>query len=106
MPARITAALIVVNAALVRLRWRAAIRVVLRDAHLQPSPNAGFPEAALAGALGVRLGGLNYYFGQAVPKPFLGDPIEDLQRIRFSRVRLLLYLVAACSYAVVALWLM
>ena len=106
IPARITAALIVVSAALVRLRWRAAIRVVLRDAHLQPSPNAGFPEAALAGALGVRLGGLNYYFGQAVPKPFLGDPIEDLQWIRFSRVRLLLYLVAACSYAVVALWLM
>jgi adenosylcobinamide-phosphate synthase len=106
IPARITAGLIVLMAALVRLRWRAAIRVVLRDAHLQPSPNAGYPEAALAGALGVRLGGLNYYFGHPVQKPFLGDPLEDLQWNRFSHVRLLLYLVAACSYLVVALWLL
>jgi len=106
IPARITAGLIVLMAALVRLRWRAAIRVVLRDAHLQPSPNAGYPEAALAGALGVRLGGRNYYFGHPVQKPFLGDPLEDLQWNRFSHVRLLLYLVAACSYLVVALWLL
>ena len=106
IPARITAGLIVLMAALVRLRWRLAIRVVLRDAHLQPSPNAGYPEAALAGALGVRLGGLNYYFGHPVQKPFLGDPLEDLQWNRFSQVRLLLYLVAACSYLVVALWLL
>jgi len=105
IPARITAGLIVLMAALVRLRWRAAIRVVWRDAHLQPSPNAGYPEAALAGALGVRLGGLNYYFGHPVQKPFLGDPLEDLRWNKFSHVRLLLYLVAACSYLVVALWL-
>src|SRR4029077_20700941 len=51
IPARITAGLIVLSAAVMRLRWRGAIRVVLRDAHLQPSPNAGYPEAALAGAL-------------------------------------------------------
>jgi len=106
IPARITAGLIVLMAAVVRLRWRGAIRVVLRDAHLQPSPNAGYPEAALAGALGVRLGGLNYYFGHPVQKPFLGDPLEDLQWNRFSQVRLLLYLVAGCSYLVVALWLL
>ena len=106
IPARITAGLIVLTAALVRLRWRSAIRAVFRDAHLQPSPNAGYPEAALAGALGVRLGGRNYYFGHPVQKPFLGDPLEDLQWNRFSHVRLLLYLVAACSYLVVALWLL
>jgi adenosylcobinamide-phosphate synthase len=106
IPARITACLIVVSAAVVKLRWRAAIKTVFRDAHLQPSPNAGYPEAALAGALGVRLGGLNYYFGRAVQKPFLGEPLEDLQWSRFSDVRLLLYLVAAYSYIVVALWLM
>jgi adenosylcobinamide-phosphate synthase len=103
IPARITAGLIVISAALLRLRWRTAITAVLRDAHLQPSPNAGYPEAALAGALGVRLGGLNYYFGRAVQKPFLGDPLEELQWSRFSHVRLLLYVVAACSYILVAL---
>ena len=106
IPARITAGLIVLSAALVRMRWRNAIRVVFRDARLQPSPNAGYPEAALAGALGVRLGGLNYYFGRPVEKPFLGDPVEGLEFHRFPQVRLLLYLVTIVSYSVVALWLL
>jgi adenosylcobinamide-phosphate synthase len=106
IPARITAGLIVLAAAVLRLRWRHAIGVVLRDAHLQPSPNAGYPEAALAGALGVQLGGLNYYFGRPVQKPFLGDRVEDLKCSQFSQVRLLLYLVTAVSYVMVGLWLL
>jgi adenosylcobinamide-phosphate synthase len=105
IPARITAGLIVLGAAIIRLRWRSAIEVILRDARLQPSPNAGYPEAALAGALGVRLGGLNYYFGQPVQKPYLGDPVKDLDSNRFSQVRLLLYLVTAISYTLAGVWL-
>jgi adenosylcobinamide-phosphate synthase len=105
VPARLSAALIVIVAAVMRLRWRNAVAVILRDARLQPSPNAGYPEAALAGAFGVRLGGLNHYFGQPVLKPFLGDEIDDLQWSRFPRVRRLLYLVTAISYLLVGLWL-
>jgi adenosylcobinamide-phosphate synthase len=105
IPARITAGLIVVAAAVTRLRWRSAMRVILRDAQLQPSPNAGYPEAALAGALGIRLGGLNYYFGRPVQKPYLGDYVEDLQTKTFSQVRMLLYLVTAISYTLVGAWL-
>jgi len=105
IPARITALLIILAAAVLRLRWRRAVNIVFRDAHLQPSPNAGYPEAALAGALGVQLGGLNYYFGRPVQKPFLGDPLEELEWKRFSQVRLLLYLVTAVSYLVVAICL-
>jgi adenosylcobinamide-phosphate synthase len=40
-----------------------ALRVALRDARHHSSPNAGWPEAALAGALNVRLGGPNRYAG-------------------------------------------
>ncbi|HEY2380653.1 MAG TPA: adenosylcobinamide-phosphate synthase CbiB [Terriglobia bacterium] len=103
IPARITAALIVVTAACMRLRWRNALAAIRRDARLQPSPNSGYPEAALAGALGVQLGGLNYYFGRPSQKPFLGEPIEELQWRRFPQVRRLLYLVALLSYALVGL---
>jgi len=105
MPARITAGFIVLSAALLRLRWRSAAAIILRDARLQPSPNAGYPEAALAGALGVQLGGLNYYFGCPVHKPFLGDPIDELQWSRFATVRWLTYGVAAFSYLALGIWL-
>jgi len=105
VPARITAGLIVIAAALLRLRWRSALTVVMRDARFQPSPNAGYPEAALAGALGVRLGGLNHYFGQPVKKPFLGDPIDELQWSRFPNVRGVMYMVAAFGYLLVGVWL-
>jgi adenosylcobinamide-phosphate synthase len=106
IPARITAGFIVVSAFLLRLRWRAAVTTIWRDARLQPSPNSGYPEAALAGALGVRLGGLNYYFGRPVQKPFIGDPVAELEWNRFPSVRLTMYLVAALSYLLVMLWLL
>lgn len=48
-------------------------RVWRRDRADHPSPNAGQCEAAMAGALGVRLGGRNVYFGRSETRPFLGD---------------------------------
>jgi adenosylcobinamide-phosphate synthase len=105
IPARVTAALIVLAAVVMGLRWRNALTTVWRDARLQPSPNSGYPEAALAGALGVQLGGLNYYFGEPSRKPFLGESIEPLRWNRFPKVRLLLYLVASAAYIMVALCL-
>jgi adenosylcobinamide-phosphate synthase len=47
--------------------------VWFRDGHRHPSPNAGQCEAAMAGALEIRLGGSNVYFGQAEVRPRLGD---------------------------------
>ena len=105
IPARITAGLIVVTSAWLNLKWKQALAVTLRDARFQPSPNAGYPEAALAGALGVQLGGLNYYFGRPVQKPLLGDPVDELQWNRFPSVRWLMYGVALSSYLLVGIWL-
>lgn len=51
---------------------RRAFRTALRDGRRHSSPNAGYPEAAFAGAMGIRLGGPNYYHGQLVEKSFLG----------------------------------
>jgi adenosylcobinamide-phosphate synthase len=71
IPARI-AACAVCAAAIIAGSGRRAWRIFLRDGHRHPSPNAGQPEAAMAGALGVRLGGMNYYGGEPSPKPLLG----------------------------------
>jgi adenosylcobinamide-phosphate synthase len=54
-----------------------------RYGHAHASPNAGYPEAALAGILGCRFGGPNVYHGVTVEKPFIGVRIGSL-RIRIS----------------------
>lgn len=71
--ARLTAALAAVLAPLVGGSPAATWRVIRRDGHAHPSPNAGRAEAAFAGALGVRLGGPLAYGGRAEVRPHLGD---------------------------------
>lgn len=74
IPARLSALMLVGAAYLVKCDWREAWNVMRRDARLTKSPNAGYPEAAMAGALGIQLGGTGTYFGKSVVKPTLGDP--------------------------------
>ena len=50
-----------------------ALRVMLKDASKHASPNAGWPEAAMAGALGVKLGGAVHYDGVLCERPCFGD---------------------------------
>ncbi|GAB6180934.1 adenosylcobinamide-phosphate synthase CbiB [Desulfotomaculum defluvii] len=49
------------------------VRVILRDAPKHPSPNSGIPEAAVAGALGIQLGGTNHYGGQISHRSVMGE---------------------------------
>jgi adenosylcobinamide-phosphate synthase len=91
IPARLTALLLWIAAGLLRYDTRRSVAVTLRDARSQPSPNSGYPEAAVAGALGIRLGGLNYYQGVASRKPFLGDGERSLDLAAYARTRVLLY---------------
>ncbi|BCA61652.1 hypothetical protein HMP09_0886 [Sphingomonas sp. HMP9] len=58
--------------------WRVAgWRTMLRDAGNHASPNAGWPEAAMAGLLGLRLAGPIAYDGVSVAKPYIGDGRVD-----------------------------
>lgn len=71
---RLTALLIVAAAALTpRSSARAALTAVRRDAARHRSPNAGYPEAAMAGALGLRLAGPRFYGGVRVADAFMGN---------------------------------
>lgn len=72
VPARLSALAITIAAAATGGNAAGAMRVWRRDHAQHDSPNAGHPEAAMAGALGVTLGGLNYYDGVPVAKPLLG----------------------------------
>jgi len=50
-----------------------SFRIMLRDGKKHTSPNSGIPEAAMAGALKIKLGGPNYYGGVLVEKPYIGE---------------------------------
>jgi adenosylcobinamide-phosphate synthase len=72
LPARLALLLIPLACLILRKHPWNALVTGLQDGKKHPSPNAGLPEAAVAGALGLRLGGPNYYQGTLVNKPFLG----------------------------------
>ncbi len=59
--------------------WR-AFTTALRDGRKHLSPNSGFPEAAMAGALGIQLGGSSSYQGILVSKPTLGESIRRIEQ--------------------------
>jgi adenosylcobinamide-phosphate synthase len=95
VPARLAAALVWICALIPGFDAGRSRRITLRDAARQPSPNAGYPEAAVAGALGIRLGGVNYYHGARVDKPYLGDAVRPLDKRAFQAARVLLYASSA-----------
>ncbi len=73
LPARISGLFLILAAALCGNDWRSAIKVFKNDRLAHASPNAAHTEAAVAGALGVELGGTLSYFGKTVIKPVIGQ---------------------------------
>lgn len=109
IPARLTGWLIAAAAGLVLFSGRAVRRsghILLRDGHKHPSPNSGRPEAAMAGALGVQLGGVNFYGGRRAERPVLGDaerPLSASQVDQAMHIMTMAYLIAILG-AVRVLW--
>ena len=60
---------------------KAALTATWRDAGKHRSPNAGWPESAMAGALDLKFGGPRFYDGEIVDLPFLGHGREQLTRL-------------------------
>ncbi len=73
IPARLSGLAIVLAAFLLKYDGRGSWVIFRRDRLNHASPNAGHTEAALAGALGIRLGGPSSYFGCVQKKPYIGD---------------------------------
>ncbi len=103
IPARLTAVIMVLAA------WsRRSLRFAFRYGHCHASPNSGYPEAALAGALDCRFGGPHDYFGECVVKPFIGErerpfSIPDVRKsIRINMIAEIIAVVLAAAATVPA----
>lgn len=91
IPARLTGILIVIAAFLCGFDWRNAWFILKRDCRNHSSPNSGYPEAAVAGALGIQIGGLNTYFGKPVYKPAIGDPNIRINKNNIAQTIIVMY---------------
>jgi adenosylcobinamide-phosphate synthase len=95
IPARVTALLLVIAAALSGASPKNALRIWFRDAHQTESPNAGRPMAAMAGALGLQLEKVDHYR--------LGDAGVTPGAAEISRAVRILYVISAMAFALAAL---
>jgi len=103
VPARLTAFLMVAAAIVTRLNPSRAFITAWRDHANHLSPNAGYPEAALAGAFGIRLGGPSIYFGAEINKPHMGDDLMPVRIEMLKEGRALCLVTAMLSLATFAL---
>jgi adenosylcobinamide-phosphate synthase len=100
VPARLTALLQCTLAGSAR-----GLRFVARYGRAHASPNAGYPEAALAGILDVRFGGPHTYDGELVDKPWIGGNPRAIMADEITRVARLNHAVTAVAVlAVAAVW--
>jgi len=101
IPARITALLMTAASFLLHYDFKGALKTVVNDAQKHPSPNAGYPEAAAAGALSLRFGGLNYYHGQESFRAYIGQQkkkfeVEDVLKLnKLIYFTVLLFVITA-----------
>lgn len=99
IPARISIPLLSIGAFLRGYGFRNTFRIGMRDRKKHPSPNAAHPEATMAGALGVQLGGTSRYQGVISEKPYLGDnrfPLEKnhiLQSLRLIETTTFVFVI-------------
>ncbi|NME81922.1 cobalamin biosynthesis protein [Clostridium sp. SM-530-WT-3G] len=98
IPARITGTIIVISSFILRYDYKNSFKIYKRDRYNHTSPNSAHPEAAMAGALDVQLGGANYYFGKLAEKPTIGDKLKEIEIKDVESTTKILYLSAFISY--------
>ncbi|MHB1127166.1 MAG: adenosylcobinamide-phosphate synthase CbiB, partial [Bacillota bacterium] len=100
LPARLTAVLLSLAAVIGPGKPARGLQTLLRDGRRHPSPNSGYPEAAVAGVLGVRLGGYNSYHGRSSFREYIGEDLTPLRAVHIGQAVKLMYIAAVLAAAV------
>lgn len=99
LPSRITALTMILSSFLLNHDGKNAFRIWRRDRRKHSSPNSAQTESVCAGALGVRLAGDAYYFGELHKKEFIGDDLRPIENEDIRRANRLMYLTSALILA-------
>lgn len=97
IPSRLTALIMILSAFILRLDGRGAFRIWRRDRRKHASPNSAQTESVCAGALGLRLAGDAYYFGELHHKEYIGDSVREIEPHDISRANRLMYLTSSIT---------
>lgn len=100
IPARLTGYLVIFAAFILALDYKNSYRIYKRDRYNHTSPNSAHPESAVAGALGIRLGGANYYFGKIVEKPTIGDKNKVIEISDLYKTNNILLVVTLLGFSI------
>ena len=98
IPARVTGIFIIISSFFLKRDYKNSFKIYKRDRYNHTSPNSAHPEAAMAGALDIQLGGANYYFGKIVEKPVIGDKIKEIEINDVKKTAEILYLSAVMGF--------
>lgn len=90
IPSRLTGILMCVSS-LFRYNPLQGFMIMIRDRKNHKSPNCAYPEGAVAGLLGIQLGGAHTYFGELVHKPVIGDQNRTVERDDIKRAITIMY---------------
>lgn len=105
IPARLSGLFVVIASFIVQRSFSAgrnAMNIMQRDGRNHTSPNSGVPEAAMAGALGIRLGGPSTYGGVVSQKPYIGDAVSEVGLSSAQKAAHIVFAASTISVSVAA----
>lgn len=104
IPSRISVILFTIGNFFLGNDYKNCFKISIRDRKNHKSPNCAFSEGAVAGALGIQLGGTNVYFGETVYKPTIGDKTREIEVEDIARTNKILYATSLTSMLVFTLF--
>ena len=97
LPARLCGWLMILASMFLKMDWKNAKKIFVRDRFNHASPNSAQTEAVMAGALRIQLAGDAWYFGKRYEKPIIGDALRPVEIEDIPRANRLLYATAIVS---------
>lgn len=104
VPARLSVLFMPIASMILGYNAKNSFKIGIRDRKNHKSPNCALSEGAVAGALGIQLGGTNVYFGKEVYKPTIGDKMTNINVENIMDTNRIMYMSSLVSLLIFTLF--